>query len=106
MSSDNESPNASTSPLPEQYVANPVRPVPLPRSVLRNFTSLPSSLQEIDRNIFDRKYQMVKELGKGQYGAVYKVRQKGTDKVFAAKKLFYKTDERQEEMVMRQPQAI
>ena len=54
-------------------------------------------------NIFDRKYQPVKELGKGQYGAVYKVRQKNTDQIFAAKKLFYKNDERQEEMVLRQP---
>jgi len=33
-------------------------------------------------------------LGKGQYGAVYKVRQRNTEKIYAAKKLFYKSDER------------
>lgn len=45
----------------------------------------------------------MKELGKGQYGAVYKVRQKSTSQIFAAKKLFYKNDDRQEEMILKQP---
>lgn len=54
MSSDNESPNASTSPLQERAEQpTVVVPVPLPRSVLRDHVELPRSLEEIKQNVFD-----------------------------------------------------
>jgi len=46
-------------------------------------------------NQFDKKYNIVERMGNGVYGAVYKVMRKGAcdSKFYAAKKLFYKTED-------------
>jgi len=59
-----------------------------------NQTRLPHTLEELKQNNFETKYQKIKTLGKGQFGTVYKVKSKIDNQIYAAKKLFYKSDER------------
>ena len=102
MSSEEFSPNASTSPVAQD---RPVFVPQLPQSRLKNAPNnsllppVPASLQEAALNHFDKKYKIIEKMGNGVYGAVYKVVQKGTANssgdatYFAAKKLFFKTED-------------